>query len=220
MVEGAKSVLELLRSDFHVVSIFATNSFLSGLESSGEAEVVEVSEAELGTIGEFQTNNAALAIARVKPNKLLVPAPSGLTLILDDIRDPGNLGTIVRIADWYGISGVIASPTTADFYNPKVISASMGSFARVNIFYTDLVGFLSSNQLPVFGAFLEGKSIHEVPIGAGGLIVIGNESHGIAPGLQEFITARITIPRYGGAESLNAAVATAIICDNIRRLQS
>jgi TrmH family RNA methyltransferase len=138
-------------------------------------------------------------------------------LVLDDIRDPGNLGTIIRTADWYGITRIIASSETADFYNSKVITSTMGSFTRVGIFYTTLEQYLAQSTLPVFGAYLEGKNIHETRFGSGGLIVIGNESHGIRPELEKFITDKITIPRFGKAESLNAAIATAIICDSIRR---
>ena len=128
-------------------------------------------------------------------------------------------GTIIRTADWYGVKGIVASPETADFYNPKVVSATMGSFTRVSIFYTELPGYLSGTRQKTYGAYLDGQSIHETDFGRGGLIVIGNESRGIHEALRPHITNKITIPRYGEAESLNAAIATAIICDNaIRRL--
>jgi TrmH family RNA methyltransferase len=136
---------------------------------------------------------------------------------LDDIRDPGNLGTIIRTADWYGIGKVVASPETADFYNPKVISATMGSFTRTEIYYTELTDFLSKAKHPVYGAYLEGQNVHEVEFQPAGLILIGSESHGIAPGLRKFVSTEVTIPRFGKAESLNAAIATAVICDNLRR---
>jgi TrmH family RNA methyltransferase len=138
-------------------------------------------------------------------------------LVLDDLRDPGNLGTIIRTADWYGIRNIIASEETADFYNPKTISATMGSFCRVNVFYTGLEGFLSKNKLPLFGAFMEGSDAHRVDFGTSGLLVIGNESNGISQAIGRFVQQRITIPRVGGAESLNAAIATGILLDNIFR---
>jgi RNA methyltransferase, TrmH family len=217
MIEGAKSVLELLRSDFEVVQVLGTRDFLESIRHSAAGELIEVSDAELQGLGEFQTNNSALAVARMKPNNTINVADQEFALVLDDIRDPGNLGTIIRTADWYGIHKIIASAETADFYNPKVISATMGSFTRVNVFYTELPQYLAGVQHKVFGAFLDGKNIHEVSFASGGLVVIGNESRGISPALDTYITDKITIPRYGEAESLNAAIATAIICDNLRR---
>jgi RNA methyltransferase, TrmH family len=219
VVEGAKSVLELLRSDFEVVQVLGTAAFLSEINTL-PAETIEVSEKDLAGLGDFQTNNAALAVAKMKPNRPVSTHKDEFALILDDIRDPGNFGTIIRTADWYGwygISKVIASNESADFYNTKVINATMGSFTRVNIFYTDLVEYLASAKQKVFGAYLEGSDIHTVKAGTGGLILIGNESHGIRNELEMYVTDKITVPRYGQAESLNAAIATAIICDNIKR---
>jgi TrmH family RNA methyltransferase len=216
VVEGAKSVLELLSSDFEVVKLLGTGNFLSEINLP-DLEVIEVSEKELDGLGEFQTNNAALAIARLKPNKPLHVQEDEFALVLDDIRDPGNLGTIIRSADWFGINKIIASSETADFYNPKVISSTMGSFTRTSIFYTSLSEYFASTRLNVYGAYLDGNTIHNQAFGAGGLLLIGNESRGISPELERFVTHKITIPRYGKAESLNAGVATAIICDNVRR---
>jgi TrmH family RNA methyltransferase len=153
----------------------------------------------------------------MKPNAAFPLEAHAITLVLDDVRDPGNLGTIIRSADWYGFNRIIASPETADFYNPKVISSTMGSFTRTEIYYADLAEILANAPGKVYGAFLDGKNVHEESFGNGGLIVIGNESRGISFQYQKFITDRITIPRYGEAESLNAAVATAVICDNVRR---
>lgn len=217
IVQGAKSVQELLHSDFETLMIVGTAGFLSALSAEVKAERIEAGEKELTGLSEFQTNDSVLAIARVKPNRPLDPVRGSFTLVLDDIRDPGNLGTIIRTADWYGIHNIIASPETADFYNPKVISATMGSFTRAHVFYDDLVHVLSGADQKIYGAYLRGKNIHEEKFSDGGMIVIGNESRGIAPELEQFITHKITIPRYGQAESLNAAIATAVICDNIRR---
>jgi TrmH family RNA methyltransferase len=219
LIEGAKSVEELLASDFEVVKLLATSEFLQNTRMPVRGEVLEVPEKALAGLGEFQTNRDALAVARVKPNLAVKVEASEYALVLDDIRDPGNLGTIIRTADWYGIHKIIASSETADFYNPKVISATMGSFTRVHIYYTDLGNYLSASKLPVYGAFLDGKNIHEIAFNTGGFIAIGSESHGISASLSPLITERITIPRYGHAESLNAAIATAIICDNLRRRQ-
>lgn len=217
MVEGGKSVAELLASDFEVVSVLATPQFLSETQARLKGEVLEVTEGILETLGEFRSNHTALAIAKIKPNSPLQVGPAEYGLVLDDIRDPGNLGTIIRTADWYGISKIIVSPETADFYNPKVITATMGSFTRVQVYYTELGAFLTSCDLPVYGAFLEGANVHHVAFKSGGLVVIGSESHGISAEVERCVTEKITIPRFGAAESLNAGIATAVICDNIRR---
>jgi TrmH family RNA methyltransferase len=217
VIEGAKSVLELLASDFEPVMLIGTPDFLSTVRRLPEVETIEVSEKDLTGLGDFQTNSSVIAVARMKPNVPIQVLQEEFALVLDDIRDPGNLGTIIRAADWYGITKIIASSETADFYNSKVITSTMGSFTRVGIFYTALEQYLAQSTLPVFGAYLEGKNIHKTRFGSGGLIVIGNESHGIRPELEKFITDKITIPRFGKAESLNAAIATAIICDSIRR---
>jgi TrmH family RNA methyltransferase len=217
VVQGAKSVLELLASDFDVVTVLGTESFLETVRSPKKAEVIALSEKELAGLSEFQTNDSALAVARLKNNDALLIRDNEFALVLDDIRDPGNLGTIIRTADWFGIHQIIASSETADFYNPKVISATMGSFVRVKMFYTDLEQYLSGCGRPIFGAYLNGEDVHKLDFGRGGLILIGNESRGIAPELEQFVTNKITIPRYGSAESLNAGIATAVILDNLRR---
>lgn len=216
LVEGAKSVQELLASDFEIVNILGTADFLSSLTLPARGQVVEVPESTLEGLGGFQTNRTALAVARIKPNVSLYPSSSEYVIALDELKDPGNLGTIIRTADWFGIHKIIASPGTADFYNPKVISATMGSFTRVQVYYTDLAEFLEKLPQPVYGAFLNGTDVHSVAFQKGGCILIGSESHGISPALVPFVTQKITIPRYGKAESLNAAIATAIICDNLR----
>ncbi len=219
MVEGAKGVTELLHSDFEVTWLAATDPFLRENEAiitKRAVEVVGSSEQELAGVGTFHTNNAALAIARLRPNtepKL----KNEFVLVLDDIRDPGNLGTIIRTADWYGIKNIIASEETADFYNPKVINSAMGSFCRVNIFYTQLSEYLFGTDRPVFGASLTGKSIYETDFGKEGFIVIGNESQGISASVHSLISQHVTIPRIGQAESLNASIATAIVLDNVFR---
>jgi RNA methyltransferase, TrmH family len=219
VVEGAKSVQELLRSSFEVTWVAGTIQFLQthANELSGnKTEIIEVSAQELSQLGSFQTNEAAIAVAKMKKNAL-PDLKNEFCLVLDDLRDPGNVGTIIRTADWYGIKNIIASDETADFYNPKTISATMGSFCRVNVFYTNLSQFLSQSKLPVFGGFINGADVHEFDFGKSGLIVIGNESNGISKEVTNFVQHRITIPRIGDAESLNAGIATGIILDNIFR---
>jgi RNA methyltransferase, TrmH family len=216
IVQGAKSVLELLASDFETVSVYGTDEFLSNVKSRPGVSLHTVRERDLEGLGEFQSNNAALAVAKTKDNKPVAPGPYEFALVLDDIRDPGNLGTIIRTADWFGINKIIASTETADFYNPKVISSTMGSFTRVSIYYTDLENYLSKSKLTVYGTYLDGEDVHKMRFDSSGLIVIGNESHGINTKLEPFISNKITIPKYGKAESLNAGIATAVICDNLR----
>jgi len=220
VVEGAKSVAELLTSDFIIDCVLAQPGFRKAYAGvlKKEIEVVEVNEKELAQLGTFQTNDAALAVARMKPN-IQPLLNEEYCLVLDDLRDPGNLGTIIRTADWYGLKNIIASEETADFYNPKTISATMGSFARVNVFYTHLPTFLQKNQWPVYGTFMQGEDVHRTEFSTHGLIVIGNESNGISPEVSSLVTHRITIPRIGKAESLNAAMATGIVLDNVFRLK-
>ena len=222
LVEGAKSVKEILHSDYEVITVAGVINFIESepMLATGKMEVIECTETELASVGSFQTNNAAIAIAKMKPNTKPVTSKDELILVLDDIRDPGNLGTIIRVADWYGVTNIVASRETADCYNPQVITASMGSFCRVHVYYCDdLPGYIRDENKLTYGAFLEGKNIHEVKIEGGAVVVIGNESRGIGKEFKHSIHHKITIPRIGNAESLNAGVATAIILDNIRRLQ-
>lgn len=221
VVEGRKSVAELIGSDYETILLLGTREFLSGLPPVPRVrtEVWEVESSDLEGLGEFQSNDGALAVARMKPGERKTPQGDEWLLAVDDIRDPGNLGTIIRTADWYGIRNIAASEQTAELYNPKVIHASMGSFLRVNLFYTSLPGYLEQVQVPVAGAFLDGEDIHNVNFTSGGILVIGNESHGISDAVAPWVEKRVTIPRYGQAESLNAGIATAVILDNIRRCQ-
>jgi TrmH family RNA methyltransferase len=216
VVEGKKSVLELMYSDFDVLLIVGTAEFLDSLPDSRGEERLTATEDELAQLGSLQTNDAAIAVVQTKPNTPLFPDPGEFALVLDDLRDPGNLGTIIRTADWYGIRKIITSDETADIYNPKVIAATMGSFCRVSLYYTNLSDYLAGRQ-PVYGAFLDGTDIHDVEFKDGGFLVIGNESQGISHAVGQVVTHRITIPRYGEAESLNAAIATAVLLDNLRR---
>lgn len=222
IVEGEKGVKELIGSNFGLVSIIATEEYAERSRadlSKSNAEVLIVSRAQLTQLGLFQSNESVIAVARQKPNQTPQLTENEFGLLLDDIRDPGNLGTIIRTADWFGITKVIASEQTADFYNPKVISATMGSFTRVEFGYTHLPDYISRQNSPTYGTFLNGEDVHEVVFGSNGWIVIGNESNGISPEVERLITHRITIPGLGGAESLNASVATGIALDAMRQSQ-
>ena len=220
LVQGAKAVNETLSSDFDINLLLGTEDFFNSFKGSRSGianEIIEASEKELTEVGSLEANNSALAVVRMKPNQEPKLPMDDFSLVLDDIRDPGNLGSIIRTADWYGVKNIIASPETTDFYNPKVVNATMGSFLRVGVFYTPLEEFLAKVSLPTYGTFLEGENVHRVKFAKGGLIVIGNESKGISPEVEKQIPHRITIPRVGGAESLNASTATAIVLDNLRR---
>lgn len=220
LVEGSKGVVELLHSNFDVSFVCATPDFLlehERLLRKKNAEVVEATMEELTSVGSVESNEDALAIAKMPPETTPTLRTDEWVLLLDDVRDPGNLGTIVRTADWYGIRQVVASPETADVYNPKVIRATMGSFTRVQVSYEPLGDVIRRYDGKVYGAFLDGDNAHQLEFGQGGLLVIGSESHGINSELAEIIPHRITIPRVGHAESLNAGVATAILLDNIFR---
>ncbi len=220
LVEGAKSTLELINSDYFINELFVTERFYqenSSIFSQRKLTVEIISESDLSSISTFASNNAAIAVATMKENNTISTAKNEFALVLDEVKDPGNLGTIIRIADWYGITKIICSETTVDFYNPKVISASMGSFTRASLYYCDLEKFLPTVQSPVYGADLEGENVHEYSFSPGGYLLMGNESEGLSTHVKKYITKKIHIPRYGQAESLNVAIATAIICDNIKR---
>jgi TrmH family RNA methyltransferase len=220
-VEGEKSVTEVLASDFVVELLLITAEFGQrhpSLIRAYPGELLEVTQNQLEQLGQYQSNDSALAVVRMKPNEAFTPKADELVIALDEVRDPGNLGTIIRIADWFGINKLVFSPHTAEFYNPKVIQATMGSFTRISFFYEDLASVFSRWKLPVYGAFLEGETIHGLSGAVPGVILMGNESQGISPQTEKWVTRKVTIPGYGQAESLNVAIATAILCDNFKRL--
>jgi RNA methyltransferase, TrmH family len=220
LVEGTKNTLELLNSDFQIKELFITEEFLTKNEVALNDKDIKynlITQDELEKTGSLESNDSALAIVKQKENSVLKIEDDEMIIALDEIKDPGNLGTIIRIADWYGIKKIVASGDTVDFYNPKVISATKGSFIRVQIFYTDLEKFLSNTKIPILGAFLDGKNIHKFNFPKAGILVMGNESRGIGQEIEKCVTQKITIPSFGGAESLNVAIATAVILDNWKR---
>lgn len=220
-VEGEKAVLELLQSDWPVVALFATENFLSAHGTHCQrADLLEsCSSSELERVGTFSSNDAALAVVRIPQRSFSPPAPQEWVLVLDSINDPGNLGTIIRIADWYGIRQILCSEDTTDAFNPKVIAAAKGSFLRVQLHYQPLVPLLEHAARPVYGAYLGGESVHQLRLPqSGGFIVLGNEANGISAAVGQHISRKVTIPAFGQAESLNVGIACAIICDNLRRL--
>ena len=221
LVEGEKSTAELLLSDFQIESLYCTDQFYQKYQKDIKTKSVDfeiVTSDDLKQAGVFSSNQSALASVIIPYNHQVFPKNNEFVLVLDGVQDPGNMGTIIRIADWYGIDKIVCSEDTVDLYNPKVIAATMASFIRIKVFYTDLEDYFSKfKEIPVYGALLSGDNIHESTFDKQAFILMGNEAHGIRDSLMPFIHQKISIPRFGKAESLNVAMATAIICDNLRR---
>lgn len=213
--EGKKVIQELIHSNFSLEYLFSTVAVFPGIDSK---KILTISETELKKISALTTPNDCLAVFKQPESKSI--NPSGLIVALDDIRDPGNLGTIIRLCDWFGITELVCSEETADIYNPKVVQATMGSIARVNVNYVNLEKFINETQLPVFGTFMDGENIYKSKLPKEGIIIMGNEANGISPEIEKVVKNRLTIPRFGDlqqTESLNVATATAIILSEFKR---
>jgi TrmH family RNA methyltransferase len=220
IVEGLKSIQEFINSEYVVDSVYCTENLMPKLDNlSRKIKPVGITESELSRISALSTPQAILAIVQIpQQTDLNIKKLDGsFILALDGVQDPGNLGTIIRTADWFGLNTILCSKDTAEVYNPKVVQASMGSLSRVNIIYTDLGDVFSKINIPVYGAVLNGKSIYETDFGQEGIILLGNEGNGISEDLIEKINYPITIPRYGKAESLNVAISASIFCSELRR---
>ncbi len=225
VAEGVKLVDELLDSRFKVVEIFALNEWISKHRSISNIEVNEITQTELERISGLSTPNQVVALIDIpKPIIDINDVYSDLIIALDDIKDPGNLGTIIRIADWFGIKNIVCSENCVNVYNPKVVQATMGSIARVNVFYSNLNKYIANapKGINVYGTLLEGENIYTKKLTDKGIILIGNEAKGISEDLISLITDKIHIPTFAEdinnkAESLNASIATAIICSEFRR---
>lgn len=213
--EGVKVVQELLHSNFELQDLFTTKQdFLTVPKNKVHA----ISEAELKKISALTTPNTCLAVFKIPKAKEMVE--KGLIVALDDVRDPGNLGTIIRLCDWFGIETLFCSEESVDIYNPKVVQATMGSISRVNVVYGNLETFLSQTKLPVFGTFMDGNNIYQEELPKEGIIIMGNEANGISTSVEKLVSERIAIPRFGNlqvTESLNVATATAIILSEFKR---
>ena len=213
-VEGIKGINEFLDSDFELVQLYTTNSIFNAPKS----KITSITEIELKQISSLKNPNTAIALFKIP--KFEMPQDFELVLLLDDIRDPGNLGTIIRLCDWYGINQLVCSKNTVDCYNSKVIQATMGSLTRVNIVYTDLLEFIKSTDLEVFGTFMTGENIYTAQLPKKGLIIMGNEANGISNEIESLVHRKITIPQFGNSkptESLNVASATAIVLSEFNR---
>ena len=207
IVEGPKLVEEVLHSDWKIVTFYASASWANN-HASLKADINVVESFQLDAISKWGQGNQVVALVEKKKE---MNYDGKAAIVLDGIQDPGNLGTIIRIADWFGIYNIVVSEDTADMYNPKVIQSTMGSFLRVNFIKTNLESFLQKNTLPVLGAVLNGENLYQQELPAEAVLIIGNESKGIRDTVTPFITKPILIPKMGKAESLNAAVATGII---------
>jgi TrmH family RNA methyltransferase len=222
LVEGAKNVLELLSSSLTIHSLFVSSVFhgqYASQISKKETQVTVCSSKELQGMGTLVSNEDALAVVHMPVHPPLITMPDWV-LILDGIRDPGNLGTIIRIADWYGIKHILVSEDTVDLFNPKVVNSTKGSLFRIMVHYLDLPEFLKAHSHALVAADMEGTSLHDFKFPDKGAICIGNESLGISEGILQQANHRVTIPRFGEAESLNAGVATALFLDALRRQQA
>lgn len=218
VAEGPKVVGDLLLHGFKPSMLFATQEWM---QTTGQ-QAIEVTEEELQRLSFLQHPQQILALFPI-PNVVLPPKPQKgeLYLALDGVQDPGNLGTIIRIADWFGIKTIFCSKDTADVWNPKVVQATMGSIARVNLVYTDLKAMITATSLPIYGTLLDGKNIYQQELTTDGIVVMGNEGNGISAPIRQLITNKLLIPNFSRqsdtAESLNVAIATAITCSEFRR---
>ena len=213
-VEGIKGINEFLNSDFELEELFTTKLIFD----APNEHTTEISETELKKITTLKNPNTALAVFKIP--KSVLPQNEGLIIALDDVRDPGNLGTIIRLCDWYGVKDLICSTNTVDCEKTKVGQATMGSLTRVNISYVDLEDYLDTNKKEVIGTFMSGDNIYTSPLPSEGIVVLGNEANGISQAIQSKITRQITIPQFGkkqATESLNVANATAIILSEFKR---
>lgn len=213
VAEGPKVIDELLKEGLILHWLFTTD----------ESEVKSpnhhfVSGLELKKLSFLKAPNTSLAVFQIPKSEPLLK--NGLTVVLDAVRDPGNLGTIIRLCDWFGVEQLICSPDTADCYNPKVVQATMGSLARVKVHYLPLPDYLKDSELPIYGGFMDGKNIYSESFPSEAIIVMGNEANGISEEIIPKITQKISIPRFGKiqkAESLNVATATGILLSEFRR---
>jgi TrmH family RNA methyltransferase len=219
VVEGEKVVAELLAAQFPFTALYVTGRAAFAAPSS--IRLVEITPAEMARASHFPTPSGVLAVGPISRPPLAPGAlDRGLTLALDGVQDPGNVGTLLRIADWFAFDRVLLSPDCADLFHQKVINASMGSFARVRVHAADLPAVLAATTAPILGCDLAGEDVHALPPLPDAIVVIGSEGRGLSPGVAACVSRRVTVPRLGDAESLNAAVAAAIVCDNLRRAQA
>ena len=210
VVEGEKCWAELLNSSFEVVELFALKDWIDENKSVFD-KIQVVNPKELERISNLKSPNKVLAVVKMKEQEI-IQQESAVTLVLDDINDPGNLGTIIRMCDWFGVKQIICSENTVDIYNPKVVQSTMGSLFRIHVIYTDLSAYLAKATTPVYGAYMDGENVKAIKTNHKSHLVMGNEANGISEKVEKYISKRVAIKNTGGnAESLNVAVATSIL---------
>ena len=210
VVEGEKCLAELLTSSFEIVELFAIKDWIDENKAIFD-KVQVVNLKELERISNLKSPNKVLAVVKMKEQEIIQPK-STVTLVLDDINDPGNLGTIIRMCDWFGVKQIICSENTVDIYNPKVVQSTMGSLFRIHIIYANLSTYLAKVTTPIYGAYMDGKNVKDIKINQKVHLVMGNEANGISEKVEKYISKKVAIKNIGGnAESLNVAVATSIL---------
>ncbi|SDR89790.1 RNA methyltransferase, TrmH family [Maribacter dokdonensis] len=214
VIEGKKTLEEVVKSQMRPYKLFAVDP--SNLDIGGH-EVTQVGARELSQMSSLKNPNGYLGVFYI-PEKVEKIA-SDWVLVLDGVQDPGNLGTIIRLCDWFGINDIVCSNDTVDCYNPKVLQATMGSITRVNIQYRSLSTFLGSTELPIYGTFMDGDNVNTITLPKKGILIMGNEGKGVSSTVAELCTDRLAIPQFGEqtTESLNVASATAILLHEIRK---
>lgn len=213
IVEGEKMVLEVLKTAPLLVEyIVSTADFINDVNRN--VQMYQCDEETLKRCSFLKTPNKVIAVLKKMAYSISSPA---FVIAIDSVQDPGNMGTIMRLADWFNVEKIVCSNTTVDFYNPKVVQASMGAFLRVQVEYTDLKTYFTSSKLPIYGALLEGENVYQKELKPVGILLMGNEGAGISDELKPFINAPITIPRRGNAESLNVSIATGILLSEFFR---
>ncbi len=215
IAEGFKVISELLKSDFTLHHLYETESLFTNVEVLQKSLICE---SDIKKISALTTAPNCLALFEIPSEKTIIK--SGLILALDNVRDPGNLGTIIRLCDWFGVEQIVCSKGTVDLYNPKVIQATMGSISRVQMKYCDLIDYLSETSLPIFGTFMDGENIYKTDLPNEAVLVMGNEANGISKTVEDLINSKVSIPRFSKlqqTESLNVATATAIFLSEFNR---
>ncbi|WP_010181261.1 TrmH family RNA methyltransferase [Aquimarina agarilytica] len=219
VVEGIKVIREFLNTHYVLKNLFVLNAEVHLFHEIEEKKRQVVSELELSQLSFLTTPQKAVAVFEIPVAKTEVKH-EGLQVVLDDVKDPGNLGTIIRLCDWFGVERLICSNETVDCYNPKVVQATMGSLTRISVIYTSISGYIKEADVPVIGAFMDGENVYQATLPKKGLLIMGNEANGISATIEKEITQKIAIPRFGviqQTESLNVATATAILLSEFRR---
>lgn len=219
VIEGPKVFSEYVKTNFKIKDAFVIEEVYEDYASKYKnIDFTKITELELKKISNLKTPNQIIASVEIKPEKQFAVSEK-LYLMLESVRDPGNLGTIIRTADWFGFDEVICSSDCVDALNPKVIQSAMGSSARVNLIYTDIYKLINKSDLPAFATHLDGQNIYKSELSNRGFIVLGNESNGISKKMEKLISKKLFIPNYNNsnAESLNVSIATALVCAEFRR---